>query len=48
MLPRTFHELTIRELGAGLRARRFTSLELTRACSPASSAWATATMPSSR
>ena len=29
MLPRTFHELSVRELGQGLRARRFTSVELT-------------------
>jgi aspartyl-tRNA(Asn)/glutamyl-tRNA(Gln) amidotransferase subunit A len=29
MLPRTFHSLSLRELGAGLRARRFTSVELT-------------------
>ena len=29
MLPRTFFRMSIRELGAGLRARRFTSAELT-------------------
>jgi aspartyl-tRNA(Asn)/glutamyl-tRNA(Gln) amidotransferase subunit A len=29
VLPRTFHELSVRELGQGLRARRFTSVELT-------------------